>query len=295
MPIINQLNKAANQLNNSSSSPDLDVEILLSYAINKPKEYLYSHPEKELTKPQIKKFQEYIKRRKKHEPVAYITGGKKFYGLTFKVNKNTLIPRPETELIVDEAINIVKASADKEKKIIIDVGTGSGCIAIALAKNFGRICGRIFAIDISKKALQVAKYNAKKNKIPADRIKFLHGDLLKPVEAVFRKSSSIIITANLPYLSNDIYKNTSPEIRKYEPRPALIAEKDGLKYYKKLFAQIKKFLPYNSMQEFSILCEIDPSQTNIIQNLAKKHFTSSKIEIKKDLAGLNRLATVNHL
>ncbi|MFC1613383.1 peptide chain release factor N(5)-glutamine methyltransferase [Patescibacteria group bacterium] len=291
MTILKQLNKAVNQLKTISSSPNLDAEILLSYAINKPKEYLYAHPEKELTELQTKKIQKYIKRRKNYEPVAYITEKKEFYGLTFKVNKNTLIPRPETELMVEEVINIVKASetSERNKILIIDVGTGSGCIAISLAKNLKRICGQIFAIDISKKALNIAKYNAAKNKISANKIKFLHGDLLKPIKTVLKKSSNIIITANLPYLSDNIYKNTSPEIRKYESPQALIAGKDGLKYYKKLFPQIKKFLP---KQELSILCEIDPSQTKAITALARKHFTSPEIEIKKDLAGLNRLVII---
>ncbi|MEA3464257.1 MAG: peptide chain release factor N(5)-glutamine methyltransferase [Patescibacteria group bacterium] len=279
--------------------PHLDAEILLSHVIKKPREYLLTHPEKQLAKIQIANYKFQIAKRAKGKPVAYITGHKEFYGLDFYINKNVLIPRPETELMVDEALRITR---NVERVTFIDAGTGSGCIIITLAKLLNRKSKiknlKFFAADISEPALTIARKNAKLHNV-YKKIKFLHGNLLKPIinnfsirQSASRRSgqnSKFVITANLPYLTPAQIKN-SPSI-KHEPKLALSAGQDGLKYYRQLFKQINQCLMVNN--QCLILIEIDPYQTIKIKQLIKKELAHSKIKIKKDLAGLNRLVIIN--
>ncbi|MDP2736815.1 MAG: peptide chain release factor N(5)-glutamine methyltransferase, partial [bacterium] len=226
------------------TNPHLEAEILLSKILKKPREFILAHGENKLTAEQIKNFQSLVFRRLKGEPIAYLTGHKEFYGLNFKVNKNVLIPRPETELMVEEALKLVARSSsasarqrrDGQPVTLADIGTGSGCIIIALAKQ--NINGKLLATDISAKALAVARQNAKNNHVDK-KIKFLKGGLLEPIvkNKLIINRQPLIILANLPYLTPTQIKN-SPTI-KYEPKLALAAGSDGLKYYRRLFKQIK--------------------------------------------------------
>lgn len=282
--------------------PHLDAEILLSHVLKKPKEYLFSHGEKKLNKNQIIKFQYLISRRLKGESIAYIVHCKEFYGLNFYVNKNVLVPRPETEIIITN-YKLLITNYLKEKKLIttIDVGTGSGCIIVTLAKIFKKTTqNKFIAIDISKKALLVAKKNAKKHKIEK-KIKFIHGDLLNPIlkntslaipssTFIEDRNSSLVIIANLPYLT-PIQIKKSPSIQ-HEPKLALDAGFDGLKYYKKLFSQIKTLS--KTLKNINILCEIDPLQTIKIKKIIKKNLPEADIQIKKDLAKKNRVVLITH-
>ena len=278
-----------------NDTPLLDAEILLSFVIKKPKEFLYAHPEKKITAAQFLKFKKLITRRARHEPVAYITGHKFFYGLDFFVDKNVLIPRPETETLVLAAIN------RKSNRHIIDVGTGSGAIAISLAKNLPN--AKIFATEISPNAFSIARKNALHHKT---KINFLRGDLLEPLMTILSRNSSreaalkarpygryskLIIVANLPYLTTRQWQKTQPEIKKYEPRLALDGGPDGLKYYKRLLQQIKLLITRYSLLVTSII-EIDPSQKKSITKIIKRHFPAAKIEIKKDLARRDRVVII---
>ena len=258
-----------------------DIELILAYVLKKSREFIIAHPEHKLTKSQITNSKLLIKKRLKGVPIAYLTGHKEFYGLNFKVNKNVLIPRPETELMVDETLKITNG-----KTIIADIGTGSGCIIITLA-GLIKNC-KLFGIDISEKALAVAKQNAKLNNA-YKKIKFLKGDLLEPIlknKKFVIGNSSLVILANLPYLTPTQIKN-SPSIKR-EPKLALAAGSDGLKYYRRLFKQIKML--HNISY---VLCEIDPSQTLKIKQLIKRELSETTIQIKKDLTGLNRLVIIN--
>lgn len=258
-----------------------DIELILAYVLKKSREFIIAHPEHKLTKLQITNSKLLIKKRLKGLPIAYITGHKEFYGLDFKVNKNVLIPRPETELMVDETLKITNG-----KTIIADIGTGSGCIIITLA-GLIKNC-KLFGMDISEKALAVAKQNAKVRNV-YKKIKFLKGDLLEPIlknKKFVIGNSSLVILANLPYLTPTQIKN-SPTI-KYEPKSALTAGSDGLKYYRQLFKQIKMLRNVSYA-----LCEIDPNQTLKIKKLIKRELPETTIKIKKDLAGLNRLVIIN--
>jgi release factor glutamine methyltransferase len=273
-----------------------DLDLLLENIIKKPRAFILAHPEFKLSKTQILSLKSKIKKRLKGEPLAYILGRKEFYGLNFKVDKHTLIPRPETELIIEEALNFM--ARDSRPATFIDVGAGSGCLIITLAKLLKKKNGspkikhKFFGIDISKKALEIACQNAKLHKINK-KIKFLNGNLLSPIihnPLFLAHNISFIILANLPYLTREQIKK-SPTI-KYEPKLALEAGKDGLKYYRKLLKQIVflfNFLSPSSRLRISAILEIDPGQKIKISRLVKKELPGAKIKIKKDLRGHNRI------
>lgn len=288
-------------------NPHLEAEILLSFILDKPREFIIAHPEYKLNKRQVTNYKLQVTKLSKGEPIAYLTGHKEFYDLDFIVNKDVLIPRPETELIVEETIDLI--SHISHPISLIDVGTGSGCIIISIFKQLVRYklqatSYKLLATDISKKALIVAKRNAKKHGVNK-KIKFLHGNLLDPIlknpkllKNLNHPNNPIIITANLPYLTPNQIKNSLSI--KHEPKLALSAGKDGLKYYRQLFKQIKKLNKLCVVRY--ALCEIDPAQKNKISNLIKKElFTyrsfgeggpNSTFQIKKDLRGHSRLVTI---
>ncbi len=268
-----------------------DFDILVALVLDKTRVFVLSHPEYKLNTLEYNKIERLFKRRTNNEPLAYIIGRKEFFSNEFIVNKNVLIPRPETEIMVELALEKIKQS--KEKKIIIDTGTGSGCIIISLAKKLKNSKNiDFYGLDISPKALMVARKNAKLNKID-NKINFLKSDLLLNMKEskIKNQKSKIIITANLPYLTSAQIKN-SPTIKK-EPRLALLAGVDGLKYYRKLFKQISIIKKSNPSQNFTIFCEIDPSQKKNLEDLTKNIFDNdSSFEIKKDLRNLNRFAII---
>ena len=282
--------------------PYLDTEVLLADVLKTTKERIVAHPEKKLTQGEEHRFFSFIRRRAAHEPLAYITGHKEFYGLDFKVNKNTLIPRPETELLVEAVLAKLPTTYYLLPTTLIDVGTGSGAIAVTLARKIKdlrlqkikdlRFKINIYATDVSNKALQTARANARHHGV---KVTLLHGDLLFTgllrgfaalTTSRFTPRNDLILIANLPYLPTQLWKKTAPEIKKYEPRTALDGGPDGLKYYHQLFKQIQSQVSGVRCQMF---LEFDPSQTRSLTKLTKQFFPNSNIEIKKDLAGKNRV------
>ncbi len=275
---------------NKIKNPHLETEILLAYILKKTREYLFTYPDKILTKTQISKLDSLILSRIKGKPIAYLIKKKQFYGLDFYVDKNVLIPRPETELLINLGVRHPVGCRTSQQTTIIDVGTGSGCIIVTLAKIIkSNTNNQFIAIDISKKALQIAKKNAKTHGVK-NKIKFIHSDLLDNKKLIIAPHCKLIIIANLPYLTPTQIKN-SPSIQ-HEPKLALAAGSDGLKYYKKLFSQIKK-LQKNSKANIDILCEIDPLQVTKIKNIINKILPNSKIEVKKDLSKKERIIVIN--
>ncbi|OGY42155.1 MAG: protein-(glutamine-N5) methyltransferase, release factor-specific [Candidatus Buchananbacteria bacterium RBG_13_36_9] len=277
------------QLKITSSSPILDIELLLTKALNKPKEYLYKYPKKNLKASQLNKFKKLFNRRLKGEPIAYILGHKEFYGLDFKVNKNALIPRPETEFLVEAVINLYKTKTPKlynSKTLIIDIGTGSGAIIIALAKNIPK--AEFIATDISPRALNIAKQNAKKHKI---KIKFLKGNLLDPILQFPNYQLLItnsLIVANLPYLDKkeeNLLPSSNTIGLKFEPKIAYDGGPDGLKYFRQLFAQIQKY----NLKPKAIFLEIGHKQADKIKKIARLSLPKYKFQVKKDLCGFDRV------
>ena len=290
---------------NKISSAGLDAEILLLKVINGErrtknkkqkieidKTWFYAHPEYKLSKTQQKNFESFIKRRIKKEPIAYIISRKEFFNLDFYVDKRVMIPRPETEIIIEKIIrnNIeVKLQQNllKFNFNIIDIGTGSGCISIALAKNIDNV--KIYAIDISKKAIEIAKINARKNKV-FSRIKFLNIGVqnFEFLQNKIDKEHPTIIIANLPYLrTKDIKKNIGLT---YEPIISLNGGKDGLEKIKEFIIQLKKI----NFDIFECWIEINPEQTDDLIYFIKKKLGGVKIKILKDLFGQNRFLKIHN-
>jgi len=282
---------------NNKLLPPLERQIILAHILKKSREYVLAHPEIRLTGAQKTRFDKLIKRRLHHEPMAYILGRKGFYGLDFKVNKNTLIPRPETELLVEEALKKIRDTKYQIPYTIIDIGTGSGNIIISIAKNSIKYQVsniKYFGIDISSKALSVAKHNAKKHCIDK-KIRFIKSNLLDFLIRDTRyKIQDTILVANLPYLSEEIYGSAMPDVKDFEPKSALLSRNDGLNHYDRLLQQIKTLKEKCSMLHVSCHMEISPEQKSKITNLIKKYFPRANIEFRKDLSGRWRLASFQH-
>ena len=211
----------------------LDSELLLSKTLNKPREIILTNLDTNIEKKFFNIFKEYLIRRSKNEPLAYIFGEKEFWSKSFNVNKHTLIPRPETELLVDGLLKIFK-----DKKIsILDIGTGSGCIIVSLLTNLRQSVGT--GVDISKNAILTAEKNVVKYKLN-NRIKLLN----KSFENIFNKKFDLIVS-NPPYIEKKAIKNLSEDIKKYEPRMALDGGNDGLDLIKKVIYKSKNILKIN--------------------------------------------------
>ena len=211
----------------------LDSELLLSKTLNKSREKTLTNLDKDIEKTNFNIFKEYLIRRSRNEPIAHILGEKEFWSKNFIVNKDTLIPRPETELLVEKLSKIFK-----DKKIsILDIGTGSGCIIVSLLGNLKQSIGT--GVDISKKAILMAKKNASRHKV-CNRIKLIN----KSFENIFDKKFDLIVS-NPPYIERKAIKNLSEDIKKYEPRMALDGGKDGVDLIKKVIYKSKDILKIN--------------------------------------------------
>jgi len=274
MQIINWRLKATEQLKKHSiTSAALDAEVLLSFVLKKSKEYILSSPKIELTEKQMERLKGLISRRNKGEPIAYLTNNKEFYGLEFYVDENVLVPRPETELLIETVLqNVEKQSS----LIIADIGTGSGCIAITLAKYLPNIS--ILATDISESAILVAKKNAENHSV-INRIKFMQGNLLNVLD-----NPVDIIIANLPYLPKSEYKK---EIS-FEPKQALFGDNNGMEYLETIIKQA----PLKLNKDGIMLLEIHPPQSIQVKKIAKEAFPNATIQIKEDLAKKDRFIII---
>lgn len=216
------------------------------------------------------KLEDGIERLKNGEPVQYIVGNVDFYGYNFDVNKNVLIPRFETEQLVEETIKLIKKFFDK-KIDIVDIGTGSGCIAITLKKQ---IDCNMDAVDISSDALEVAKNNAIKNNV---LVNFIEGDMLKSLNKKYD-----VIISNPPYISYD--EEIMDIVKNNEPSIALYAKNNGLYYYEEIIKNSKNFLKEKNILAF----EIGYLQGDYLKDYAFKYFKDANIVVKKDLSGRDR-------
>lgn len=275
----------------------LDLELITAHVTRKSREFLVAHPEQNTTFTQQYTINKLIKKREKGIPLAYLLGKKEFFGLDFKVNKHTLIPRPETELMVSLVLDEIKRLKDY-KIILVDVGTGTGCIPVSIIKSSNLPIFQSYATDISKPALRIAKKNAKTHNV---NIKFLHGNLLSPITKQLQQLQQLeqlqhlIITANLPYITEEQFAN-EPSIQ-HEPKSALVAENKGLALYEELLEQIVrcKMSREHLCPGADVRCffEIDPDQAKPIIPLIKKHLPNANVEIKKDLSGLDRMVKID--
>lgn len=255
--------------------PKLDAQILLAQTLDHPTSYLISHLTDELTPDAQEKYLRLIERRARHEPVAYITGEKSFYGRSFLVNPGVLIPRPDTEVMIEEVLKRLSLNA-----LVIDVGTGSGAIGVTLAAEANH---PIVATDTSVSALQVAKTNARALGVE-HLLSFEQASLLGALALQsYATAPSLIIAANLPYLPLRYKAEMDPDVMNYEPHEALFAGVDGLDAYDALLLQIqtrRNELP----KHIELLMEIDPEQSVSLPRLVKSFFPTAKIEIVNDLS-----------
>ena len=259
---------------NKIDTPRLDAEILLAYVLNCRRLTLYTDAEKILTDEQISRFEKLIELRIKKIPVAYLIGTKEFFGLNFVVNENVLIPRPDTEILTQCAIEFLQ-TFDGAKNFL-DIGTGSGAICISILK----FCKNSFAAatDISEKSLEVAKFNAKKFNVD-DRVNFFCGNLFEPIGE--KKFAAII--SNPPYIPTAEIKTLQDEV-KNEPLRALDGGEDGLNFYREIISKSPKFLLNGGL----LAVEIGINQAVAVKKIfAENNFCD--IEILKDLAGLERV------
>lgn len=257
-------------------SPRTNVELILSYVLKCKRLDLYLSFDKPLHEVELQIVRNYLKRRGNREPLQYILGSVEFYGLEFIVNPDVLIPRPETEMLVE---NIVNSYSSESKINILDIGTGSGIIAVCLAKYFPG--SKIIAIDNSEKALSVAKKNAENNKVD-DQIEYRKIDISNG-KNVFLKEFDIVVS-NPPYISLNEYEKLEPELKVYEPKNSLTDYGDGLKFYKLISAAAKIILKDHGKLYF----EIGIDQYKDVKDiLLKENFIN--IDIKKDYLDIERV------
>jgi release factor glutamine methyltransferase len=262
------------------TSPRLDAEVLLAHLLEVDRVWLYAHFDQPLQKEELARYRKLIQRRLRHEPVAYIVGQREFWSLPFKVTPEVLIPRPETEILVAEALKILSSEEDTERQYrVLEIGTGSGAMSIVLAKERPRTS--VAATDLSSKALAIAEENAIKNGV-RERIVFLKGDLFEPVKE--GEKFDLILT-NPPYIRRDHFPSLAPEVRHFEPRMALDGGKDGLVFYRRALPEVGKFL--NAQGWF--LAEIGAGQEQDVQKLAERNPDLDSFAFVKDLAGIKRV------
>ncbi len=257
MNIQTALNQASKTLNNSSNASfKLDSEILLSEVIKKSRQYLILNSNEELKKENIKLFNYLLKRRKKGEPIAYLIKKKEFWKQNFYINQNVLIPRPDTEILVEETLKLFNVNS---KLNILDIGTGSGCILLSILNERKNFYGT--GIDISKKAINVARFNAKMLQL-SNRAKFYNSDVDK-----FLIDKYDLILSNPPYIKQKDLKYLEIDIKDFEPKLALDGGKDGFSKITKVISKTSTLLKKNG----KFILEIGFGQKNRILNILKKN------------------------
>lgn len=268
--IDNSLADAAERLAEVSDSPGLDAETLLAWVLDAPRSHLFTHPEAELNDQAARAFSAALARRHQGEPVAYITGSKEFWSLLLKVTRDTLVPRPETETLVEQALLLIPR--DRPCRIL-DLGTGSGAIALALASE--RPNCEIVATDASRDALEIAKENAKQHEL--DNIRFVEGTWTEPVA----DECFDFVVANPPYVRDD--DPAFDELR-YEPRSALAAGPDGLDAIRRIAEDAGRILAANG----TLFLEHGADQRNAVADVLRQTGWTG-IECINDLAGHPRV------
>ncbi len=276
------LSRISNRLASISDTPALDASVLLAHIVDKPRSWVMAHPELTITTDQQTQLDDSLARLENGEPFPYVLGTWEFFGLEFEITPDVLIPRPETELLVEKAI--VWLQQNPSNRNIADVGTGSGAIAVSLAVNIPD--ANILATDISPNALQVAKRNAEKF-TATSRIAFIECDLLPGQSSIENRQSKIdLLCSNLPYIPTDTLRNLP--IYNREPTIALDGGSGGFTSIERLMQIAPAYLAPNAL----LLFEIEATLGNQAAELAKKYFPTARIKLHKDLAQRDRLLEV---
>ena len=262
-------------------SARLSGELLLAGVLSLKRIELYTQFDKVVGKEQLEKLHELVKRAGQGEPIAYLVGRTEFYSLEISVNRGCLIPRPETELLVERAVEFLRGRGGRQ--LVCDLCTGSGCIAVAIAKNFED--AQIIATDICDDALSVAAGNVEKHGLEG-RIKLLCGDLFEPIIPHLDEGKFDLIVCNPPYVSSVEFAALDKKVKDYEPRKALFAGADGLDVYRRIFEKVEQFLK----PQAALMLEIGYRQGQAVRELLEQIGCFGEIKIEKDFNDNDRIA-----
>ena len=276
LTVSEALQQAAAAFRVHSASATLDAGVLLGHIMERPRTWIAAHPESRLATKERAGFKRALKEAAAGRPLPYIVGHQEFYGLDFFVNHDVLIPRPETEVLVDLAINWLKAHPGR--RVAADIGTGSGCIAISLAVNLPDLT--VYASDISRRALTFAEKNSKLHQVE-DRVHLACGDLIRALPETVD-----VLCANLPYIPGS--KLEGLPVARYEPHQALDGGVDGLTFIRRMLAQAPGWVKQGGL----MLLEIENDQGPAVINLARMYYPAASIKCHPDLAGLDRVLSI---
>ncbi|MBC8280900.1 MAG: peptide chain release factor N(5)-glutamine methyltransferase [Chloroflexi bacterium] len=282
MAVLRTVIQDTHQKLETAGIPDarLEAEVLVMSVMRMPRQAIFSEQETEVTGQQQAALDEFLGRRFTREPLAYILGQREFYGINVVLTPAVLIPRPESEGLVEHALFMAMMGMESTDLTVADVGTGSGAVAINLAIHLPM--GRIYAVDVADAVLDVAAYNIRAHGV-GDRVSLAIGDLLDAVPEPVD-----LVVANLPYIPTDRIPTLQPEVQK-EPVLALDGGADGLDLIRRLLVQAEDKLKDHGI----MLLEMDPEQIPVVAELALQHFPKGSTDVEKDLAGMDRILVIH--
>ena len=266
----------------SAAIPDADIEaqVLLCNALGIDRATFHASPDRELSNEDAEAFERSIQRRIEGEPLSYITGHREFYGLDFVVTPDVLVPRQETELLVEAVLEYARSRGGDESALTIaDIGTGSGCIAVAVGHHLPK--ATVYATDVSDEALRVAGENVRRHGLKG-RVSLRHGDLFEALDGPVD-----VVVSNPPYLSTDEAVDLPPDVRR-EPRVALVAGSEGMDVLRRLVVGAREYVKPGGL----LALEIDSRRVEAVERLARETSPGGEIGVVKDHAGLERVVTV---
>jgi len=263
-------------------SPRLSAELLLSHVLGLKRIELYTQFDKVIAKEQLDRLHGLVKRAARHEPIAYLTGAAEFYSLRFELTRDCLIPRPETEVLVERAVEFLRGRQGRQ--LVCDLCTGCGCVAVAIAKNYAD--AQIAATDISEAALITAAKNIDGHGL-SERVELLCGDLFEPLLPYLDEKKFDLIVCNPPYVSESEYEKLASNIKDYEPKSALLAGADGLDVYRRIVPSARQFLK----EDGGLMLEIGPGRSQNVCELLNEAGLFSEIVVEKDALENDRVIT----
>jgi len=275
------LKSSVKKLEGRVDTPILDAQVILGHVLKVDRLYLITNRDRKLTNEEYRAFQDMIEKRLNGVPVQYIVKNQEFMGFDFYVEEGVLIPRPDTEILVEKVLSY---AVEKRRYTIVDIGTGSGAISISLGRYIRD--SYIYAIDIEDKAIGIAKKNAERLGV-INKIEFLKGSIFEPLEGLGLHGKVDILVSNPPYIPSREIDKLQIEVSRYEPRIALDGGEDGLDFYREIIDKAHVYLKPGGL----LALEIGYDQGERVTELLKRKGCYNSIEITKDLAGFDRVVT----
>jgi release factor glutamine methyltransferase len=263
-------------------NPRLNAELLLACSLNLSREGLYVHLHDPIGEEEKKALEEMINRRLSGEPLQYILGHQEFWSTDLRVDPRVLIPRADTEFLVEQALSILSKISSVKPPTVLEIGTGSGAVAIALSREVRNVF--LVATDISRKALRLARQNAKENTV-LERIAFIHGDLFSPFRLFEEREPFDLILSNPPYIVRSEIGNLAREVKDFEPIVALDGGEDGFDFHRKIISRCPKYLRRGGW----LLLEVGQGQAREVSEMLEKTGRFGPIERIQDLSGIERV------